>query len=267
MTYQVSLEKFNGPLDLLLSLIEEKKMAINEISLAQVADQFLEYLKKIEANLPISDVKSFPMSDVNDMEYQRVLADFLVVASRLVLIKSRSLLPNLVLDAEEDGDIKNLEIRLKAYQEIKMTAKMLSKWAKGRPSYASRESYFNLPVFFYPPKNIVAADLKNIYELFLKTLPIIEKLEEKSVAKIMSLEEKIEELMGRVSAAAEASFSEISGSTSLTTGGSTIKEKINIVLAFLAILTLFRKRILEISQNKLFGEIKIRKINDRSFGK
>ena len=48
MDYKVNLEKFSGPLDLLLSIIEEKKLAISEISLSQVADQFLEYLKKLE---------------------------------------------------------------------------------------------------------------------------------------------------------------------------------------------------------------------------
>ncbi len=47
--YEVSLEKFNGPMHLLLSLIEEKKMAIGEIVLSQVTDQFLEYLKQLQA--------------------------------------------------------------------------------------------------------------------------------------------------------------------------------------------------------------------------
>ena len=239
--YEVSLSKFTGPLDLLLSLIEEKKMAIGEISLVQVTDQFLEYLKKIESNVS------------ND--YQRILADFLVVASRLILIKSRSLLPNLVLSVEEEDDIKDLETRLEAYQEIKMLAKMLGKWTKDRPSYFSRELYFNLPIIFYPPKSITADDIGRIYKLFLKTLPQIEKLEEQGLVKIVTLEEKIEELMGRVSTAAEASFNEISGSTSK-------KEKIDIVLAFIAILMLFRKRVLEISQDKLFGDIIVKKINN-----
>ncbi|MDO8676555.1 MAG: segregation/condensation protein A [Candidatus Azambacteria bacterium] len=259
MEYKVSLEKFTGPLDLLVSLIEEKKMAIGEISLAQVTDQFLEYLNKLQT----SDVNNSMISGVNTSEYQRIVADFLVVASRLILIKSRSLLPNLVLKVEEEDDIKDLENRLKAYQEIKTMAKMLGKWAKDRNSYFSREYFLNITniygepsrTTFYPPKNIASEDLKNIYELFLKTLPQIEKLEEKGLIRIMSLEEKIEELMGRVSMAAEASFNEISGS-------STKVEKVNVVLAFLAILMLFRKRILEISQDKLFGDITVKRINN-----
>ena len=172
-------------------------------------------------------------------------------------------MPNLVLSAEEEDEIKDLQTRLKAYKEIKIMAKMLGKWAKNRPSYFSRELYFNLPNIFYPPKNITADDLGRIYELFLKTLPHIEKLEEQGLVRIMTLEEKIEELMGRVSTAAEASFNEISGS--ISTNGSTpltVKAKIDIVLAFIAILMLFRKKILEISQDKLFGEIMVKKISN-----
>lgn len=252
MEYKVVLEKFTGPLDLLLSLIENKELVINDISLNRVTDQFLEYLKNLETKSEA-------------VEYRRILADFLVVASRLILIKSRSLLPNLVLSTEENDDIKDLENRLKAYQKIKMMAKVMGKWLKDHPSYFSREYFLNISniygepsrTIFYPPQNITASDLKNIYELFLRSLPQIEKLEKKNLSRIMSLEEKIEELMSRIGAAAEASFSEVSDSASK-------KEKINIVLAFLAILMLFRKRVLEISQDKLFGEITIKKVSGNS---
>lgn len=253
MDYQVSLEKFSGPMDLLLSLIEEKKLAISEISLSAVTDQFLEYLKKLEKNISTSDVNNSPTS-----EYQRTLADFLVVASRLILIKSRSLLPNLVLTQEEEGDIKDLEERLKVYQQIKTLGRELGKWAKERRPYFSREYFLNLPVvygepgrtIFYPSKNLNKESLFSIYESFLKTLPQFEKLEEQSIARIVTLEEKIEELINRVSVAAEMSFNEISNSS---------KEKIDVILIFLAIMMLFRNRILEVSQDKLFGDIKIKK--------
>lgn len=251
MEYKVSLEKFSGPLDLLLSLIEEKKLAINEISLSQVTDQFLEYLKKIEKNILTSDVNNSPTSDVNTSEYQRTLADFLVVASRLILIKSRSLLPNLVLTQEEEGDIKDLEERLKIYQQFRALGRELGHFAKGRSPYFSREYYFNLPVIFYPPKNISSEELSKIYEAFVKTLPQIEKLEEQSLARVMTIEEKIKELTERIGAAVEASFADIS---------SGIKAKIDVILTFLAMLMLFRNRILEVSQDKLFGDIKIKKI-------
>ncbi len=231
--YQVSLDKFSGPLGLLLSLIEEKKMAIGEIVLSQVTDQFLEYLKKVQ----------------EDEYYQRVLADFLVVASRLILIKSRTLLPNLVLSQEEEGDIKDLEERLKAYQQIKIWGRELGKWTKNRTSYFGRDSYLNMPVVFYPPQNISADDLYKIYESFLKTLPQIEKLEEKNLQRVVTLEQKIEELKSRITMAVEASFADISRG---------VKTKIDVILSFLAVLMLCRTKVLELSQNEIFGDIKIK---------
>ena len=231
--YQVNLDKFSGPLDLLLSLIEEKKMAIGEIVLSQVTDQFLEYLKKIQ----------------EDENYQRVLADFLVIASRLILIKSRTLLPGLVLSQEEEGDIKELEERLKAYQQIKILGRELGKWAKNRTSYFGRDSYLNMPAVFYPPQNISAGDLYKIYESFLKTLPQIEKLEEKNLQRVVTLEQKIQELRARITTAVEASFADISRG---------VKTKIDVILSFLAVLMLCRTKVLELSQNEIFGDIKIK---------
>ncbi len=235
MEYKVNLEKFNGPLDLLLSLIEEKKLAIGEVVLSQVTDQFLEYLKQLQSGV--------------STEYQRILADFLVVASRLILIKSRTLLPGLVLSQEEEGDIKDLEERLKAYQQIKIWGRELGKWTKNRTSYFGRDSYLNMPVVFYPPQNISADDLYKIYESFLKTLPQIEKLEEKNLQRVVTLEQKIEELKGRITTAVEASFADISRG---------VKTKIDVILSFLAVLMLCRTKVLELSQNEIFGDIKIK---------
>ena len=231
--YQVNLDKFSGPLDFLLSLIEEKKMAIGEIVLSQVTDQFLEYLKKVQ----------------EDENYQRVLADFLVVASRLILIKSRTLLPGLVLSQEEEGDIKELEERLKAYQQIKIWGRELGKWTKDRSSYFGKDSYLNMPVVFYPPQNISVENLYEIYKSFLKTLPQIEKLEEKNLQRVVTLEQKIQELKTRITMAVEASFADISRG---------VKTKIDVILSFLAVLMLCRTRVLELSQNEIFGDIKIK---------
>ena len=174
----------------------------------------------------------------------------MVIASRLILIKSRSLLPNLVLSEEEEHDIKDLEERLKTYKRIKILGRELGNWAKDQTTYISRDSYFNLPITFYPPKNISPEKLAAMYEAFLKTLPIIEKLGEQSLKKIVTLEEKIKELSGRIGEAVEASFADISSAG---------KAKIDVILTFLALLMLFRNRILEVSQDTPFGEIKIKK--------
>ncbi len=73
MPYELKLEKFSGPLEKLLELIEERKLAVSEVSLAQVTDDFLKYLKTLtDAHADL-----------------RMIADFIVTASRLILIKSK----------------------------------------------------------------------------------------------------------------------------------------------------------------------------------
>ena len=99
--FQIKTEVFEGPLDLLLNLIEKRKLFINDIALSKVADDYIAYLQSQE---------KFPIAQS---------ADFLVIASTLLLIKSKSLLPNLNLSEEEQHDVNDLERRLKIYQRIK----------------------------------------------------------------------------------------------------------------------------------------------------
>ena len=90
--YNIKTEQFNGPYDLLLNLIEAKNLDVSEISLSLITDQFLNYL------------------DQEDIVNSDELADFLVVASKLLLIKSKMLLPEL---HEEDDEVDDLEKHLK----------------------------------------------------------------------------------------------------------------------------------------------------------
>jgi hypothetical protein len=89
--FQVKTHIFEGPLDTLLSLIEKRKLFINDISLAQVADDYISYVKSLN---------DFPIADS---------AHFILIASTLVLIKSKSLLPTLTLSEEEESSIEDLE--------------------------------------------------------------------------------------------------------------------------------------------------------------
>ena len=109
-----------------------------------------------------------------------------------------------------------------------------------------------MQVVFYPPKNITPAILRGTYEAVIRTLPKFERLETDSVKKVVTLEEKMKELLERIAGSVEASFAQV-------TAGA--KKRIDIVLSFLAILMLFRKHILDISQDRLFGEIKIKTID------
>src|SRR5512137_2055525 len=102
--YQVRLPAFEGPLDLLLQLIEREKLDISSISLAQVADQFLAYVREM------------------DQIAADTLADFLVVASRLVWIKSHLLLPQPLQpgdDEQEEDPAEALARQLREYKRFK----------------------------------------------------------------------------------------------------------------------------------------------------
>src|ERR1035437_2753511 len=101
MPFTIKTQSFEGPLDLLLDLIEKRKLFINDISLAQVTDDFISHIKQ---GTGVSMGES---------------AHFILVASTLLLIKSKSLLPDLNLTDEEQGDISDLERRLKMYKCIK----------------------------------------------------------------------------------------------------------------------------------------------------
>src|ERR1035437_6688374 len=97
-SYKIKTNAFEGPFHLLLSLIEERKFFINDLSLAQVTEDYLNYVNKLEKK--------------NTSE----ISNFIVIAATLILIKSKSLLPNLNLTSEEESDIHNLEDRLKLYE-------------------------------------------------------------------------------------------------------------------------------------------------------
>jgi len=109
--YQVTLPVFEGPLDLLLHLIERQELDITAISLAQVTNQYLEYLARVSERNPDN------------------LADFLVVAAKLLLIKSRVLLPQppapLQPDEEDLGD--DLVRQLVEYKRFKEAARWLER--------------------------------------------------------------------------------------------------------------------------------------------
>ena len=103
-SYTVKTGVFEGPLDLLLDLVTKRKLFVNDVSLSQVTDDFIKYLEGHE---------EFPLGES---------AEFIVVASTLMLIKSRSLLPMIKRTDEEEESIQDLENRLVLYAKVKELA-------------------------------------------------------------------------------------------------------------------------------------------------
>ncbi len=230
--YHVKLEKFTGPLGKLLELIEGKQLEITQISLADVTADFLRYVKEL-----------------GEQKEMGIVADFLVVAAKLVLIKSKVLLPMLELTKEEEADIQDLEGRLKLYREFKIAAEHLKKiWDKKHVAYG-RELLSSLGdvSVFYPPKELAVGDLvsavRNLATLLQQLIPEVQTVKQA----VVSIEEKMEELLNRLTG--QQSFHALSQQ----------KSRKEVIVLFLAILHLLKDRIVKVSQGERFSDITLEK--------
>ncbi|MBI4991634.1 MAG: segregation/condensation protein A [Candidatus Harrisonbacteria bacterium] len=233
MEYEIKLDKFAGPLEKLLELIEAKQLDITLVSLAKVTGDFLDYLKNLEEGV----------------RHPSVLADFVVVASRLLLIKSKALLPALELTEEEETDIRDLEARLKIYKEFEEASLEINNLWNKKMSLYGRELFMNLPVVFYPSENLTIERLESeLMELMQELKALIP--EKQTVRKvILTVEMKVKELLERLKERTEHSFKDLSKE----------KSKLEIILLFLAILHLIRDRIAKAHQEEKFSDILIKK--------
>ncbi len=231
----IKLEKFEGPLSLLLQLIEKEEMDVTQVSLANVADQYVAYIREAKNIIP------------------EEMADFLVVAARLLLIKSKALLPYLY--PEEEEEIQDFEDQLKMYQEFLAATERLEKILNKKKFMFARE--FNRKAAlsqvnsFSPPKNIKVKDIKNIFSDLLFRLRPEEKLEEETLDHKINIEDKIISIQNSLLNRIKMSFDNII---------SEAKNKTEIVVNFLAILELMRQREIILKQDGLFKEILIEKI-------
>ena len=233
MTYVFKHDKFEGPLQLLLELIEKERVSISEVSLAKVASEYVEYVRRLGAIHPDE------------------LAEFLVVAAQLMLIKSRSLIPHLNLSEEEEESIGELERRLEEYRRIRDRVKELKERENAGVRIHVREAFLGIPPTFFPPEGFVPEYLKSAFESFLAALPKLEKLVEERLKKVISLEEKISHIRAFLTGAIERAFSEIVKGAA---------ERTEIIVSFLAILELARERFVDLEQGEPFGDIVIKRI-------
>ena len=233
--YVVKQEKFEGPLDLLLELIEKQELSISEISLAKVTDEYL------------TNIRSLGKIDPEQ------LAEFLVVAAHLMLIKSRSLLPVLDLDEEEEASIEELEKRLKEYKRIKELAMELKMLESRGERIFTREAYAGISPIFYPPPKLTLFNIAETFASFLAALPKIEKLAEDKIRRIVSLEEKISYIKTFLQGTIERVFSEVVKGA---------KEKVEVIVSFLALLELSKQKFVELHQKELFEDITIKRVGN-----
>jgi len=227
--FQIKTEVFEGPLDLLLGLIEKRKLFINDISLTKVTDDYIAYVR----NLPTF---SIPES-----------ANFILIASTLLLIKSKSLLPTLDLSGEEQGDIEDLERRLKEYQRIKEFSVHVKELFGKNIIFPKSQNAPVIPVFS-PQEGMSVAGIFAAIKDVLKSIPKVEVIPKAIVKKVISLEEMIGNLTKRVQASIKMTFKDFSKHHT---------EKVNIIVSFLAMLELVKQGIIEVTQDEHFKDIQM----------
>ncbi len=228
MSFTVKTQSFEGPLDLLLDLIEKKKLFINDVSLAKVTDDFIEHVKNLG---------TIAMSES---------AHFILIASTLLLIKSKSLLPSLLLTEEEQSDIRNLELRLKIFKKIKEASQSVGSLFGKNIIFGQSQSRPVDPIF-HPEPDFDIEKAKTILEELINRLPKKENTPKVLIKKVISLEDMINTLTNRITSHLRMSFKEF---TKEHKGN-----RVNVIVSFLAMLELVKQGVVQVSQDKNFDDI------------
>lgn len=239
VNYQTRLPSFEGPLDLLLRLIERQKLDITEVSLVAVTDQFLSFVAEMEdASL-------------------EVIAEFTSVGTRLTLIKSRSLLPKPpVREDETEPDPDDLVEQLRAYKRLKEVAAQLGQrrdsdlvsFAHGGTGPIARRTETRPPkLTHYEPSVLVRAIRRR-----LSTIPVaVQTIRQRRIVSIREMSDRVLDLLATIPV---LRFSQV------VEGYQTRSET---ATAFLATLVLVRRRSVDASQSDLFSEIVLSPATDQ----
>jgi len=231
----IKLEKFEGPLYLLVHLVEQEKMDVTQISLARIADQYIEYIQTSVDRIGAEEI-----------------ADFLVIAGRLLLIKSKALLPYIFPEDEEE--IVEFEGQLKIYKEYLEATKIIEAMLGEKKFMFVREWSRRAPILrdvvFAAPKGVTAPLMRDIFASVIDRLQPAEKLEEASIDHHISIEDRILLIKKMVLDRVRVSFSKVMEGA---------KNKTEVIVSFLAMLEMTRQREVVIEQGEMFGEIFIEK--------
>ncbi|MDR3306319.1 MAG: segregation/condensation protein A [Endomicrobium sp.] len=235
MVYDIHLDAFEGPLDLLFHLVKKNDLEINEIKIAEITAEYLSYLDLM---------KEFNID---------VAGEFLVMASTLMQIKAKSLLPSESgKDGEEDDSFDQLKNKLLEYQKYKEVGKLLS--------YKITE---NSQVYYRPAPVISKQDFvldATIFDLMSSFRDALTALPD-DIKEIMyqeiPIENKIREILDILEGKQYVSFTEILKLQNT---------KLSLIVCFMAILELVKNKQIVAKQSELFSEIRIYKVYNNERG-
>lgn len=233
--HHVLLEKFEGPLDLLLHLVREKQMPVTEIPIAEITDQFLAHVRSIQHDFTAAD---------DELD---AIGDFLVMAATLIQIKTRELLPRDETDALADDEMSKEDLirLLQEYERFKAVASNLEAKMRERSKVFLR----NRPFLEPEQEEVLKVDLTKLLEAFrtvLRRAPIEEVHE--LAREPIRIEDCMVRLRSLLRDRRSALFTEIFGSAD---------SRGVLVATFLAMLELIRNGELLAVQSDTLGEIRV----------
>jgi len=227
-SFAIKTEVFEGPLELLLDLIERRKLLINDISLAAVTDEYIAHVRTLQESHLVET------------------AQFVLVAATLLLIKSKSLLPVLELTEEESHTVADLELRLKLYQLYRDRSIRLRELFDENPLFEKTYVPDTTPLFTtdaYTTPNALAQALSGVIARFPK--PVFRP--HVAVKKVMSLEEMIQTVEDRITRQFKLSFKDFVSS----------QDRSHVIIGFLAVLELVKQGSILVRQEVHFHDILI----------
>jgi len=226
--FKIFQKDFEGPLTLLIQLIEKRKVAITDFSLSEITDEYIQFLH------------DHPHSISENSE-------FIHTASILLLIKSKALLPNLELTSGEEADISELEDRLSQYKKIQDAAQRIKPFTNTQSLFRSNFRPEEI-VIFVPDDHLEQDRLLSAMQNLLQQLPAIKKESRVRLRPTISLGDMIQTILTRVQATTRTSFLECTKD---------FTEKADVVVGFLALLELARQQDIIVFQNNQYGTIDI----------
>ena len=240
MSYKVKLQSFEGPFDLLVYLIENAEMSIYDIRISEITNQYLEYIKAMREH------------DIN------VATEFMVLASTLIEIKSKMILPRMSIEgqiAAEEDPRSDLVERILEYKRFKRAAQILQVREEQSQNIFEKPQE-DISEYLENPDEYLSLDLKQFasaFSLFIQKKQRVEAVRahytrierERSTmeSRIRMILAKVRRKIGQV-----FSFKELIPDKN---------DRYDVVVTFMSLLEMAKERVLRVEQKSLYGDIKV----------
>ncbi|MCX6786736.1 MAG: ScpA family protein [Candidatus Kaiserbacteria bacterium] len=226
--FSIQTEAYQGPFELVLDLIEARKLLVNDLTLASITEDFIQHVRS-QAEFPVEET-----------------ANFIQIAATLLLIKSKSLIPDLELSEDENADVEDLKRRLAAYEKVREASRELAKiFGKTLMLPAGERP---IEPLFAPSRDLSTNALAEALARVLAAREAVEELPEARVKPLVTIEEMMDRLAKRVQSAMTLSFKDFAENA---------QEKVEVIVSFLALLELLKQGAVAAEQHDTYGDIRI----------